>query len=83
MLVGTNANEEKIIAQYFSISKSSLILPKPLHYYNKGFTEWPNAECHINPVKHTGTVLPVKSDSEVMFCLQNYQGLRIDSSLVY
>ena len=28
------------------------------------------------------TVLPAKSDSEVMFCLQSYQGLRIDISLV-
>ena len=24
------------------------------------------------------TVLPAKSDSDVMFCLQSYQGLRID-----
>ena len=29
------------------------------------------------------TVLPAKSDSDVLFCLQNYQGLRIDISLVY
>ena len=29
------------------------------------------------------TVLPVKSDSDVMFCLQNYQGFIIDRSLVY
>ena len=27
------------------------------------------------------TVLPAKSDSNVMFCLQSYQGLRIDRSL--
>ena len=32
---------------------------------------------------NTSTVLPVKSDSDVMFCLQSYQGLRIDRSLVY
>ena len=30
-----------------------------------------------------GTVLPTKSDSDVMFCLQSYQGIRIDRSLVY
>ena len=30
-----------------------------------------------------GTVLPAKSDSGVMFCLQSYQGLIIDRSLVY
>ena len=29
------------------------------------------------------TVLPTKTDSDVMFCLQSYQGLRIDRSLVY
>ena len=29
------------------------------------------------------TVPPAKSDSDVMFCLQYYQGLRIDRSLVY
>ena len=29
------------------------------------------------------TVLPAKSDSDFMFCLQHYQGLIIDRSLVY
>ena len=31
----------------------------------------------------TVTVLPAKSVSDVMFCLQCYQGLRMDRSLVY
>ena len=31
----------------------------------------------------TLTVELTKSDSDVMFCLQSYQGLRIDRSLVY
>ena len=31
----------------------------------------------------TSTVLPAKSDSDVMFCLQSYQRIIIDSSLVY
>ena len=31
----------------------------------------------------TATVLPAKSNSDVMFCLQSYQGLIIDMSLVY
>ena len=30
-----------------------------------------------------GTVLPAKSDSDVVLCLQSYQGLIIDGSLVY
>ena len=29
------------------------------------------------------TVVPAKSDSDVMFCLQSYNGLSIDRSLVY
>ena len=29
------------------------------------------------------TVMPAKSDSDVMFCLQSYQGLKIDRSRVY
>ena len=29
------------------------------------------------------TVLPAKSDSDVMFCLQLYQSITIDRSLVY
>ena len=31
----------------------------------------------------TYTVLPAESDSEVMYCLQSYQALIIDRSLVY
>ena len=31
----------------------------------------------------SGTVLPAKSDSDDMFCLLSYKGLRIDRSLVY
>ena len=29
-----------------------------------------------------GTALPAKSDSDLMFCLQSYQGLIIDKSFV-
>ena len=32
--------------------------------------------------KQVDTVLPAKSDSDVMFCLQSYQGLINDISLV-
>ena len=34
-------------------------------------------------IKQRRTFLPAKSDSDVMFCLQSYQGLMIDRSLVY
>ena len=37
-------------------------------------------KIHIHP--YLATVLPVKSDSDSMFCLQSYQGLIIDRSLV-
>ena len=37
---------------------------------------------HSSSKPHTTTtVLPAKSDSDVMFCLQGDQGLRIDRSL--
>ena len=41
---------------------------------------------HYNPsyiLYNKTTVLPAKSDSDIMFCLQSYQELRIDRSLVY
>ena len=34
---------------------------------------------HVRPC----TVVPTKSDSDVMFSLQSYQGLRIDISILY
>ena len=37
--------------------------------------------CQVD--MNTDTVVPAKSDSDVMFCLQSNQGLRIDRSLVY
>ena len=33
--------------------------------------------------KNTLAVLPAKSDSDVMLCLQSYQGFIIERSLVY
>ena len=43
-----------------------------------------NQEIHMakNIYHNNGTVLPAKSDSDVMFCLQSDQGVRIDRSLV-
>ena len=37
----------------------------------------------VRPNNVEGTVVPTKSDSGVMFCLQSYHGPRIDRSLVY
>ena len=36
-----------------------------------------------NKIVRVSTVLPAKSDSDVMFCLQSYQRLIINRSLVY
>ena len=41
------------------------------------------AKFHIVVDLTIPTVLPAKSDSDVMFCLQSYQGLKIDISLIY
>ena len=42
---------------------------------------WWYERRHEMCVMNKTTVLPAKSDSEVIFCLQSYQGL--DRSLVY
>ena len=42
-----------------------------------------NNDVTFRTHSETSTVLPAKSDSDVMFCLQGYQGLRIDRSPVY
>ena len=34
-------------------------------------------------ITYQTTVLPAKNDSDFMLCLQNYQGIIIDRSLVY
>ena len=43
-----------------------------------------NVNIAIRSLQHyIGTVVPTKSDSDVMFCLQMYYRLRIDRPLVY
>ena len=37
----------------------------------------------LTPKVAIAAVLPAKRDSDFMFCLQSYQGLIIDRSLVY
>ena len=46
---------------------------------------YPVGRVKDKPYQHSAnaTVLPAKSDSDFMFCLQSYQGLIIDRSLVY
>ena len=39
--------------------------------------------CKTMTLWPISTVLPARSDSDVMFCLQSYPGLIIDISLVY
>ena len=41
-------------------------------------TKYQQVNCH----NKLATVLPAKSDSDVMFCLQIYQGLLMDRSRV-
>ena len=48
-----------------------------------GLKVLPRKEIDISSNMEVTTVLPAKSDSDVMFCLQSYQALRIDRSLVY
>ena len=43
----------------------------------------PSQLIYLISTQPCATVLPAKSDSDVMFCLQSYQGLIIERSLVY
>ena len=47
------------------------------------FVDIIKAKYYLNSNSLAFTVLPARSDSDLMFCLQSYQGLRIDRSLVY
>ena len=40
-------------------------------------------KIYTNVIQRVATVQPAKSDSDLMVCLQSYQGLIIDRSLVY
>ena len=40
-------------------------------------------KCNVFTVETQASVLPAKSDSDVMLCLQSYHGLIIDRSRVY
>ena len=44
---------------------------------------WSGVRTNISEKNLSYTVLPVKSDSDIMFCLKSYQGLTIDRSLAY
>ena len=52
-----------------------------IHWVKWGVTVASHARAELNRVGlslHTCAVLPAKSDSDVMFCLQSYQGFTID-----
>ena len=56
---------------------------KKVLYATNSRTTFSKKQYFVDVDEPKYTVLPVKSDSDVMFCLQIYQGLRIDISLVY
>ena len=64
----------------------SPIWARYVRIYSEYYASDDYVRCHkfelIGCLKH-GTVLPDKSDSDDVFCLQTYQGLIIDRSLVY
>ena len=50
----------------------------PIKISNKMFQQ-----IVVSIIVFTNTVVPTKSDSDAIVCLQRYQGLKIDRSLVY
>ena len=76
-----------LILFYHQTIRTSLELHTPgLHIGSVWFLTY-GWLCHfqlqqVGP-SHNVTVLPAMSDNDFMFCLQSYQGLKIDRSLVY
>ena len=56
-------------------NEDTIIIACPVEHIRK--------EMQISACVEYPTVLPAKSYSDVIFCLQSYRGLRIDRSLVY
>ena len=55
----------------------------PVPWTSKNNLSFISEQVSHHPPSKYSTVLPAKSDSDFMFCLQSYQGLIIDRSLVY
>ena len=64
---------------YFILSSNQL----PRNIFNKDNRGRLNRWAFDDLQSMTATVLPAKSDSDVMFCLQSNEGFIIDRSLVY
>ena len=77
------------IFYFFLIALSPKNNESTVHYFSLAvyvvmpivaiFVLLPSSETDVK----SATVLPANSDSDVMLCLQSYQGLIIDSSLKY
>ena len=76
------SSENDHFIYFFRPPPPTLNLKKiPVNQLIKKF--WPKYTKGLKLISQAGTVLPAKSDSGVMFCLQSYLGLTIDTSLVY
>ena len=60
----------------------SIVVPPCIQSIGTTLQELNNVDSIVLKAK-VSTVLPAKSDSDVTFCLQSYQGPIIDRSLVY
>ena len=66
-----------------TISKTSSLFTALLQHYTYLNYSWTFKSLKHKHCFILATVLSAKSDSDVIFCLQSYQGLMIDSSIVY
>ena len=78
LVSGASSNhylEAQMLIENLNIFVRPIYTNTPFYFFDLGLT--------ASEKQKVCTVQPVKSDSDVMFCLQRYQGLIIDRSLLY
>ena len=71
------------------VKEHSDLIDRVLDWGSKGcwfqtHHQWSHSVVSLSNVLYPlHTVVPTKSDSDIMFCLQSYQELKMDRSLVY
>ena len=79
----TKTPKRSFEAQFISDHLSSKLLESYIVQYFKQTKKRMRMALIATLTDHRPTVLPAKNDNDVMFCLQRYKGLRIDSSTGY
>ena len=74
---------ERITEKTYRTSKNAPVFGMSYFWNSVCILGKHTCDLHLYGHHMNTTVVPTKSDRGVMFCLQSYQGLRIDRLLVY